>query len=44
MAKPRTAQTVAPTLARSQNVELFRSEWVICLKKEQTEMKRKRLN
>jgi len=33
MAKPRTAQTVAPTLTRSQNAELFRSAWVISLKK-----------
>ncbi len=34
MAKPSIAQTVAPTLALSQNVELFKSAWVMCLKKE----------
>lgn len=32
MAKPKTANTVAPKLARSQNVELLRSACVTCLK------------
>lgn len=31
MAKPSTANTVAPTLALSQKVELFRSAWLTCL-------------
>lgn len=31
MAKPRTANSVAPTLALSQKVELVRSSWIICL-------------
>ena len=31
MAKPSTANTVAPTLALSQKVELFRSAWFTCL-------------
>lgn len=31
MAKPKTAKTVAPKLARSQNVELLRSACVTCL-------------
>lgn len=31
MAKPKTANTVAPTLALSQKVELFRSAWFTCL-------------
>lgn len=30
MAKPRTANTVAPTLALSQKVELFKSAWLTC--------------
>lgn len=33
MAKPSTANTVAPTLARSQNVEFFRSACAMCLVK-----------
>lgn len=31
IAKPKTAKTVAPKLARSQNVELLRSACVTCL-------------
>ncbi len=31
MAKPSTAHTVAPTLALSQKVELFKSAWLMCL-------------
>lgn len=31
MANPSTANTVAPTLALSQKVELFRSAWLTCL-------------
>lgn len=31
MAKPSTANTVAPTLALSQKVEFFRSAWAMCL-------------
>lgn len=34
MAKPRTAHTVAPRLARSQKVEFFRSAWAMCLQGE----------
>lgn len=30
MAKPSTANTVAPTLALSQKVEFFRSAWAMC--------------
>lgn len=33
MANPSTANTVAPTLALSQKVELFRSAWLTCLLK-----------
>ena len=31
MAIPSTANMAAPTLARSQKVELFRSAWLTCL-------------
>ena len=31
MATPSTANMAAPTLARSQKVELFRSAWLTCL-------------
>ncbi|MEQ2289032.1 hypothetical protein AMECASPLE_029081 [Ameca splendens] len=31
MAKPNTANTVAPRLALSQKVEFFRSAWAMCL-------------
>lgn len=33
IAKPNTANTVAPTLTLSQKVELFRSAWLNCLLK-----------
>lgn len=33
MAKPNTANTVAPTLALSQKVEFLRSAWLTCLLK-----------
>lgn len=37
MVKPSNANTVAPTLARSQKVELFGSAWLICLLTERVE-------
>lgn len=37
-AKPSTANTVAPTLALSQKVELVRSSWIICLLSKETKI------
>lgn len=34
MAKPNTANTVAPRLALSQKVEFFRSDWAMCLRED----------